>query len=214
MNVSADPPDRFPIYRDGVIAAHESGVRGNDGIPARQAVAICGDVEHGVDENRPSLDALPDRRCRLHQLFLKNPVVRLPDDFQGHFRAQADALGAADAEIEIVFRVFVAFDSRRPGQADFDAYAAAGAFVPGQNRMDIGMHALLLRPRGKAHGEVLDGPPETRREMPLEMRKNEETVRPVKNTGNLGRLEVLVAGGNVHNIRPSNPSAITTGQPR
>jgi len=62
------------------------------------------------------------------------------------------------------------------------------------------MHALLLGPRGESHGNVLDGPPEPRGEMSLEMGEDDEAVRSLRQGRHLDRLEMLVPGRDVDDV--------------
>ena len=87
-------------------------------------------------------------------------------------------------------------------RAHFDACAAACAFFPFHVWAHLRVHALLLRPGGETHGDVLDGSSENRSHMPFKMRKDYETVCFLHNGSDLSRLKMLETGGYICNVSP------------
>ena len=128
-----------------VAASDKSVVTGNGRMISGKAVAFGGDVQKGIDHERFGPDDAPEGRRSFHEPLLKGGHVGIPEDLQGHLRAEGDALRAADA----CFKVIEWFGFRRKDGCPHGAYlgteAAPGASSRCQNGMSIRVHSLLLR---------------------------------------------------------------------
>ena len=183
------------VHLHGMTAADKAEIRAKQGIAARQAIAFRDDVDERVDDDGFALDLSPDGRRRLHELFLKIRHVRIPENLQRQLRAQSDALGAPDAQGEIIDGIVGLCDAGRPGWADCGAEPAAAAFFPLKNGMVIGMHPLFLGAGSKSHGDIFDGAAKQRNHVPLEMGKNHEAFCLLEDGSDLNGFKVSVSGG-------------------
>lgn len=169
-------PDRCAVDRYGMIPSNEPAVRRNDRMSSRHTVAVRRNGDEGVDNDGTAMNASPYRRRRFHELFLKRTAFAVPEDGQCRFRTLCNALSASDTGIEVECRIPSRGDLGRSHGAHLRAHAALRTAVLPQARDHIRMHTLFLCPGRESHGDIFNGATETRGEVPLEMRKNDETT--------------------------------------
>ena len=191
-----------PVYCQGVIPAHKTKVRRYNGMSARQTVAVGGNFDYGIDEDGPVFDDLPEGRRRFHEFFLEGSAVVAPEDAQRYFGTQRDTLGAAYAKFPIISRIATYRELGGAGGAGRNAIAATAAHSRNKLGIDIGVHALLLRPRGKPHGDILQGAAKTGNHVTLEVRKDHKSIGLFDLSRHLHRRKMFITRRYLDHIAP------------
>jgi len=125
----------------------------------------------------------------LHQPFHKGHDLRVPVHGHGLFRADRQALAAADAGVPVNGRLLIG-QGGRADRTDPGAFAAADAFF----LLDPEAHGVLLSlagPGRAAHAQILHRSAETGQLMALEMGEHEHAVGPCDVAGDLDRAEMF-----------------------
>jgi len=158
-----------------------------------KTITFGGYVQKCVDHDGLAPDHAPERRRSFHEPLLKGGHVGIPEDLQGHLRAEGDALRASNAGIEVITRVGFWRKDGRPRRANLGTKTATGALSRRENGMCIRVHPLLLGAQGQSHGDVLYRPAKCGFHMSFEVRKNDVTVGLLDDPSdvNLGKMPII-----------------------
>ena len=72
---------RFGIDLHRMVSAHETQIRGHQGMLSGQTITLCGDVNQGVYQYSPAGNALPYGCGCFYQFLLENLIFCIPQYF-------------------------------------------------------------------------------------------------------------------------------------